>query len=109
MALAQQSSQLTGLARQLVMQSFLNEEDALGALDAAKKDNATYYDLTIDQLAPGGLFLIDNVLWGGKVIHDQNDKDAIHIIKFNKMVAHDKRVECVMLPVRDGMSLIRKK
>ena len=53
--------------------------------------------------------LIDNVLWGGKVIQDPNDKDAIHIIKFNKMVADDQRVECVMLPVRDGMTLIRKK
>jgi len=78
-------------------------------IDAGKKDNARYYEMTIDLLAPGGLILVDNVLWGGKVIMDPDEKDAIHIRKFNKMIVEDQRVECVMLPVRDGMTLIRKK
>ena len=87
----------------------LKEQYQLIFIDAGKKDNATYYGLTLDLLTPGGIMLIDNVLWGGKVIQDPNDKDAIHIIKFNKMVVADQRVECVMLPVLDGMTLIRKK
>ncbi|RLD17833.1 MAG: methyltransferase [Bacteroidetes bacterium] len=87
----------------------LEEQYQFIFIDAGKKDNATYYDMTIDLLAPGGLMLIDNVLWGGKVIQDPNDKDAMHIRKFNIKILEDERVECVMLPVRDGMTLIRKK
>ncbi len=86
----------------------LNERYQLIFIDAGKKDNATYYKMTIDLLTPGGLMMIDNVLWGGKVVQDPNEKDAIHIRKFNEMIADDPRVECVMLPVRDGMTLIRK-
>ncbi len=77
-------------------------------IDAGKKDNARYYALTVDLLSPGGLIIVDNVLWGGKVIKEPNDKDAMHIREFNNIVSDDPRVECVMMPVRDGMTLIRK-
>ncbi|MCK5775210.1 MAG: methyltransferase, partial [Bacteroidales bacterium] len=70
-----------------------------------------YYDLIIDKLLPGGLIIADNVLWGGKVIGElsTNDKDTKGLLAFNKMVTEDKRVENVMLPLRDGLMLIRKK
>jgi predicted O-methyltransferase YrrM len=78
-------------------------------IDAGKKDNARYYEMSIDLLDSGGMIIIDNVLWGGKVIQDPGDKDARLIRAFNQKVAEDPRVVCTMLPVRDGMTLIHKK
>ena len=81
-------------------------------IDADKASYAKYFDLVIDKLNPGGLILADNVLWSGKVIDDkslQKDKDTQLIDAFNKKVQKDPRVECVLLPIRDGITILRKK
>lgn len=81
-------------------------------IDADKASYAKYFDLIIDKLNPGGLILADNVLWSGKVIDDkslQKDKDTQLIDAFNKKVQKDPRVECVLLPIRDGITILRKK
>ena len=81
-------------------------------IDADKASYAKYFDLVIDKLNPGGLILADNVLWSGKVIDDkslQKDKDTQLIDAFNKKVQKDPRVECVLLPIRYGITILRKK
>ncbi len=80
-------------------------------LDADKHNYLNYYRLIFDKLRPGGYILADNVFWSGKVLNqpDPRDKEAIGIIKFNDFIQQDERVENVMLPLRDGLSLIRKK
>ena len=78
-------------------------------IDADKKNNGTYYDLIFDKLRPGGVIIIDNVLWSGKVLTKINDTDTSNIHTFNEMVAADDRVEQLILPVRDGLFMVRKK
>jgi predicted O-methyltransferase YrrM len=88
----------------------LNETFDLVFIDADKKNNATYYDMIIDKVRSGGLILVDNVLWSGKVLDEGvSDQKTSFISKFNEMVSSDKRVEKLILPVRDGLFLIRKK
>ncbi len=77
-------------------------------IDADKKNNSTYYDLVIDKVSPGGLIIVDNVLWSGKVAAGAADKDTRNISSFNEKISQDSRVEKVILPVRDGLLLIRK-
>jgi len=86
----------------------LNEFFDLVFIDADKKNNGTYYDLIFDRVKPGGLIIVDNVLWSGKVLTDAQDKDTRNINAFNEMVAADPRVEKLILPVRDGLFIIRK-
>ena len=78
-------------------------------IDAGKKDNDFYYELLIDKLRPGGLLLVDNVLWSGKVVKGETDADTLAIDAFNKKVTADDRVENVLLPIRDGLIIVRKK
>lgn len=78
-------------------------------IDAGKLDYPLYFDLVIDKLTSGGLILADNVLWSGKVLDTHPDADTEAIQQFNKKVSEDPRVECLMLPIRDGLLLIRKK
>lgn len=78
-------------------------------IDAGKKDNDFYYELLMDRLRPGGLLLVDNVLWSGKVVTGETDSDTKVIDAFNKKVTADERVENVLLPIRDGLIIIRKK
>ena len=80
-------------------------------IDADKKNYALYYDLVFDKLKKGGLIMADNVLWSGKVLDlaTHSDKDTIIMQAFNEKIAKDSRVEKVMLPLRDGITLIRKK
>ncbi|TCD03108.1 O-methyltransferase [Pedobacter psychroterrae] len=78
-------------------------------IDADKKNNGTYYDLVFDRVRPGGLIIVDNVLWSGKVLHASQDKDTKNITNFNDKIAADHRVEKLILPVRDGLFIIRKK
>jgi caffeoyl-CoA O-methyltransferase len=78
-------------------------------IDADKKSYSLYFNLVINKLKPGGIILADNVLWSGKVIENVQDKDTQFIHEFNEKVNTDPRVECVMLPIRDGLSVIRKK
>lgn len=87
----------------------LNEVWDLVFIDADKSNNAVYYDLVIEKVRPGGLILTDNVLWHGKVLDDTiQDKDTTVIHQFNNKVATDPRVEKLILPVRDGIYVIRK-
>jgi predicted O-methyltransferase YrrM len=87
----------------------INETLDLVFIDADKKNNGTYYDLVFDQVRPGGLIIVDNVLWSGKVLQDAQDKDTKNITHFNDKIATDERVEKLILPVRDGLFIIRKK
>ncbi len=80
-------------------------------MDANKREYPEYYELIFDMVRPGGLILADNVLWDGKVCEDPmpQDKQTLGIARFNDMVKEDRRVESVILPLRDGLNLIRKK
>ena len=80
-------------------------------MDANKREYPEYYELVFDMVRPGGLILADNVLWDGKVCEDPmpQDKQTLGIARFNDMVTEDRRVESVILPLRDGLNLIRKK
>ncbi|HTJ52128.1 MAG TPA: hypothetical protein VL443_21855, partial [Cyclobacteriaceae bacterium] len=88
--------------------STLNEKFDLVFIDADKENYAKYYDLVFDKVIPGGIILADNVLWSGKVLDTKPDKDTKAILDFNKKIQDDKRVENVLLPVRDGIMMIRK-
>lgn len=79
-------------------------------MDANKREYCEYYELVFDMVRPGGLILADNVLWDGKVCQDPlpQDKQTLGIARFNDMVKADRRVESVILPLRDGLNLIRK-
>lgn len=98
---------LLGDAMQNIPQ--LDEVFDLVFIDADKKNNGAYYDLVIDKVRPGGLIIVDNVLWSGKVLSNQQDKDTKNIITFNDKIAKDPQVEKLILPVRDGLFVIRKK
>lgn len=80
-------------------------------MDANKREYCEYYELLFDMVRPGGLILADNVLWDGKVCEDPmpQDKQTLGIARFNDMVSADPRVESVILPLRDGLNLIRRK
>ena len=80
-------------------------------MDANKREYCEYYDLVFDMVRPGGLILADNVLWDGKVCQDPlpQDKQTLGIARFNDMVSADPRVESVIIPLRDGLNIIRKK
>jgi len=82
----------------------------LAFIDADKKNNLTYYKLIFDQVRPGGLIIVDNVLWKGMVYDTSaNDADTRLIRNFNDEINADTRVEKLILPVRDGIMVIRKK
>jgi caffeoyl-CoA O-methyltransferase len=78
-------------------------------IDADKKNNYLYFQLIFDKVRSGGLIIIDNVLWKGKVFGNENDADTVNIRKLNDQIAADTRVEKLILPVRDGLLLIQKK
>ena len=86
----------------------LTGEFDLVFIDADKEQYSEYYDLVIEKVKCGGIILADNVLWSGKVIDEKPDKDTRAILAFNKKVQADNRVENVLLPLRDGIMLIRK-
>lgn len=88
----------------------LNDKFDLVFIDADKENYLNYYKLVIDMINPGGFVLADNVLWDGKVLenHDKADKETQGIIEFNEFVQKDNRVENVLVPLRDGVMLIRK-
>ena len=77
-------------------------------IDADKPNYIAYYEASLPLLAPNGLIAVDNVLWSGKVLDPQDESDEA-IVAFNDHVAHDERVTHVMLTVRDGLTLIRRK
>jgi predicted O-methyltransferase YrrM len=77
-------------------------------IDGSKNQYTQYLELILDKVRPGGYILADNVLWGGNVLEEKTDKDTADIKKFNQMVRKNKKLEKVMLPIRDGLYLIRK-
>ena len=79
-------------------------------MDANKREYVTYYNLAFDLVRPGGLILADDVLWDGKLWQDPvpQDKQTQGIIAFNDLIVNDPRVESVLLPLRDGLNVIRK-
>lgn len=77
-------------------------------IDADKGNYSLYFDLVIDKVRKGGVIVADNVLWSGKVIEEKKDKDTQAIHTFNEKVAADQRVENFILPIRDGLNVIRK-
>ena len=80
-------------------------------IDADKREYSAYYQAIIPKLNPGGYILADNTLWDGKVLEDaeSNDRQTIEIKRFNTLVAKDDRVTKVMLPLKNGLTIIRKK
>lgn len=80
-------------------------------IDADKVNYAAYYDLVFDKVKKGGYIIADNVLWSGKVLIDDTklDKDTKAIKAFNNKIQNDNRVENILLPVRDGLMICRKK
>jgi caffeoyl-CoA O-methyltransferase len=89
----------------------IDEEFDLVFIDADKQNYQLYYDMVFERLRPGGFILADNVLYDGEVVLPEQDqsKNAKALHAFNEMVRNDKRVEHLLLPVRDGLMLIRKK
>ncbi len=78
-------------------------------IDAGKKDNEYYYEKTLPMVPAGGLILVDNVLWTGKVLQEKKDKNTQIIHDFNQKMARDERIESLYLPLRDGLAIFRKK
>lgn len=117
--MAKKYFQQAGLEKQIIQKigsaieiiPALNEKFDLVFIDADKKDYCTYYDLVFDKLKSGGYIIADNTLWSGKVTQPLIDDDfqTKGIVGFNKKIKSDKRVEKVILPVRDGITIIRKK
>lgn len=84
----------------------------LAFVDGDKRRYIEYYEMTLAHLSPGGYIIADNTLWDGHVLEDEphpNDHQTIGIQAFNNLVAQDPRVEKVILPLRDGLTIIRKK
>jgi len=82
----------------------------LSFIDADKTNYANYYEELVARTRPGGVILVDNVLWGGSVVDAaRTDDNTVAIRAFNDSVASDDRVECVMLPISDGLTVLRVK
>ncbi len=80
-------------------------------IDADKKNYLHYYQLVLDKMPSGALIIADNVLWSGKITmpEDEMDKETLALHQFNQFVQQDERVENVLLPIRDGLMMVRKK
>jgi len=89
----------------------LNESWDLIFIDADKENYCAYYNLLIDNIKSGGYLIADNVLWSGKVLDLKRniDYETQGINKFNKLINSDSRVENILLPIRDGLMVVRKK
>lgn len=98
---------LTGRLQDLM--SEINMTFDIVFIDGDKREYSDYYLFVIDRVKPGGFIIVDNVLWGGKIL-DKNTKDqqTVGIIKFNEMISYQKNIENIILPLRDGLMLIRK-
>jgi predicted O-methyltransferase YrrM len=89
----------------------LNEEFDIVFIDADKRNYAAYYDLVFDKVRKGGYIISDNVLWSGKVVneYEKSDLDTKILKDFNAQLHNDPRVENILLPIRDGLMIVRKK
>lgn len=107
---AEQIDMRIGAATQLIPE--LPEPIDLAFIDADKQNYSNYYDLLLPKVRPGGLIIVDNVLWSGKVTDPQQlakDKDTIALHAFNEKVNADQRVSALLLPLRDGLMMLQKK
>ena len=87
----------------------IKEKFDLIFIDADKENYINYFNLVIDKLNNNGVILADNVLWSGKVINSEDHDLTTNVLReFNKSVNNDNRVENILLPIRDGISIIRK-
>lgn len=89
----------------------LDEEFDIVFIDADKKNYINYYNLVFDKVRKGGYIIADNVLWSGKILegYEKTDKSTQIIMDYNKLIHEDDRVQEVLLPVRDGLMIARKK
>ena len=87
----------------------INEKFDLVFIDADKSNYVNYFHLIIDKMNSGGIILSDNVLWSGKVVEelDAKDVDTKTLLEYNNLLNTDKRIETVLLPIRDGLTLSR--
>ncbi len=99
-----------GRALEIIPQ--LKKEFDLVFIDSDKREYCAYYDQVLPLVRKEGYIIADNTLWNNKVLEteiDKRDKQTLEIMRFNDMLKNDKRVEVVILPVRDGLTVIRKK
>ncbi|WP_407556176.1 O-methyltransferase [Winogradskyella sp. 4-2091] len=101
--------QHTGSALDIIPE--LDKTFDLVFIDADKPNYSNYFHLIIDKLNSGGIILSDNVLWHGKVVEplDEKDKSTKAVLDYNTLLKEDKRIETVLLPIRDGLTISRKK
>ena len=104
---ASKINSITGRLQDVV--AAIKEEFDLVYIDGDKREYIEYYRLIIDKVRPGGFIIADNVLWGGKVFEKEtNDQQTKGIMEFNDMINKQKNIENIILPLRDGIMLIRK-
>lgn len=96
----------TGSVEEIVPK--LNMMFDLVFIDAEKTDYPAYYKLVFEKVKPGGVIIADNALWDGKVLNEKKDNETQGIHEFNSMVLNDDRVDNLLLPLRDGVMMIRK-
>ena len=106
--ISEKVKQYTGDATKIIKK--LNLDFDLVFIDADKENYPLYFDLIIEKVKPGGVIIADNILWSGKILEKVEEEDYAtkSIIEFNDKVNNDDRVETIILPIRDGLSLIRK-
>lgn len=97
---------LIGNAKDLI--NTLDQQFDLVFIDAKKKDYALYFDLIYDKVNPGGIILADNVLWDGKVIDGSKDATSKSLKSFNQKVKDHPGLSTLLLPLRDGLMIMRK-
>ncbi|HEY9221053.1 MAG TPA: O-methyltransferase [Lutibacter sp.] len=104
-----QIKQLTGNALEII--PTLNEKFDMVFIDADKSNYTTYFKMIIGKMNSGGVILSDNVLWSGKIVEkiEPKDKDTKALIEYNEMLNNDDRIETILLPIRDGLSISRVK
>ena len=106
--LKQKITQYIGDAKTIIPS--LDESFDLVFIDGDKREYSNYFDLSIDKVSSGGILIADNILWDGKVVEkvDPNDEQTQGILAFNEKIKNDPRVSQLILPIRDGLMLIRK-
>ena len=104
-----QIKQLVGNAMDII--PTLNEKFDLVFIDADKENYSNYFNMIIGKMNSGGVILSDNVLWSGKVVEkiEPHDKDTQALVVYNELLSNDDRIETILLPIRDGLSISRVK
>ncbi|MGV8962194.1 MAG: O-methyltransferase [Candidatus Saccharimonadaceae bacterium] len=94
-----------------IMDSYSDNFFDLIFIDANKRDYCAYYDIAFNKLKKGGVILADNTLWNGKVVEQiiHDDEQTKGVFEFNNQIKEDTRIEKIILPIRDGLTIIRKK